>query len=146
MILDTSAILAILRGEADSVALESLIAAHEAPRMSAATAVEINAVIVRRLPPEKVRLVRRLLRAWNVEIVPFDEQQSQIAIRAYTDYGKGSGHRAQLNLGDCFSYALAAARNEPLLFVGSDFIHTDVEPAHLPPHASRWPGGTAGGE
>lgn len=133
MILDTSAIIAILRGEADSAALEGLIAAHETPRMSAATAVEVNAVIVRRLPPEKALLVQRLLRAWNVEIVPFDEQQSQLAVRAYTDYGKGSGHRAQLNLGDCFSYALATARNEPLLFVGSDFIHTDVEPAYLAP-------------
>jgi ribonuclease VapC len=130
MILDTSAILAIIRGEVGSERLEELIAAQAAPRMSAATAAELNAVITRRLPPEKVRLVSRLLRAWNVEIVPFDEEQSKIASRAYADYGKGSGHPAQLNLGDCFSYALAAATSAPLLFVGSDFSRTDVEPAH----------------
>lgn len=133
MILDTSAILAIIRGEAGAEHLEELIASQAAPRMSAATVVELNAVVTRRLPPEKVRLVDRLLRTWNVEIVPFDEEQSKIASRAYADYGKGSGHPAQLNLGDCFSYALASAASAPLLFIGSDFVHTDVEPAYLPP-------------
>lgn len=101
--------------------------------MSAATAVELNAVLTRRLAPERVRLVGRLLQGWGVQIVPFDENQSLIASRAYADYGRGSGHPAQLNLGDCFSYALAIATSEPLLFVGSDFVHTDVEPMYLPP-------------
>lgn len=137
MILDTSAILAIIRGEPGAEHLAELIAAEAAPRMSAATAVELNAVVTRRLPTEKVRLVNRLLQTWNVEIVPFDENQSRIASRAYDDYGKGSGHLAQLNLGDCFSYALAVATSEPLLFVGSDFIHTDVEHANSPSSPSR---------
>ncbi len=131
MILDTSAIIAVITGERDAGALERLITAEATPRMSAATAVELSAVIIRRLQPEQVRLVGRLLQAWNVEIVPFDEPQSLIASRAYADYGKGGGHPAQLNLGDCFSYALATVRNEPLLFTGTDFVHTDVEPAFL---------------
>lgn len=132
MILDTSAIMAVIRGEADAEGLADLIAAQEAPRMSAATMVELNAVTTRRLRPEQARLVRRLLRVWNVKIVAFDEPQAELASRAYADYGKGSGHPAQLNLGDCFSYALASAMNEPLLFVGADFAHTDVERAYVP--------------
>jgi ribonuclease VapC len=61
--------------------------------------------------------------------VPFDPAQAQIARDAYRDFGKGSGHPAQLNLGDCFSYALAAHLGEPLLFVGNDFSKTDIQAA-----------------
>lgn len=133
MILDTSAILAVISDEPDAQRLVELIVANGAPKLSAATAVELNAVLTRRLPPEKVRLVGRLLQVWNVQIVPFDEEQANIASRAYADFGKGSGHPAQLNLGDCFSYALAVAASEPLLFVGSDFVHTDVERSYVTP-------------
>jgi ribonuclease VapC len=62
-------------------------------------------------------------------VEPFTEEQAQIARQAYRDYGKGSGHRAQLNFGDCFSYALARVKREPLLFKGDDFVHTDVRSA-----------------
>jgi ribonuclease VapC len=133
MILDTSAVLAVILGEPSAHLLEELITSQETLKMSAATAVELNAVVTRRLPPEKVRLVDRLLETWNVQIMPFDESQSTIASRAYTEFGKGSRHPAQLNLGDCFSYALAIASSEPLLFVGEDFSHTDVEPSFVPP-------------
>lgn len=137
MIVDTPAIMAVISGEGGAKALEALIAAQVTPRMSAATLVELNAVIVRRLRPEQVRLVERLLQAWNVEIVAFDESQAQVASRAYADYGKGSGHPAQLDLGDCFSYALATETNEPLLFVGTDFTLTDVQPAYVPSTSDR---------
>lgn len=129
MILDTSAIVAVILGESDADALEARIAAESKPRMSAATEVELHAVMRRLSGPEHARLVTRLLQAWNVEIVPFDDAQSLVACRAYDDFGKGSGHPARLNLGDCFSYALASTSGEPLLFVGSDFTHTDVEAA-----------------
>lgn len=94
--------------------------------MSAATAVEVNAVLSRRLRPEDQRRVERLLDVWEIELVHFDAEQAEIASRAYRDFGRGSGHPATLNLGDCFSYALAEVTGEPLLYVGDDFVHTDV--------------------
>jgi ribonuclease VapC len=98
--------------------------------MSAATAVEVNAVLTRRLRPEDQRRVERLLDAWEIDLVPFDADQAAITSQAYRDFGRGSGHPAGLNLGDCFSYALANVTGEPLLFVGDDFAHTDVTPAY----------------
>jgi len=70
--------------------------------------------------------VDALLTTLNIAIVPFDEAQAQVARQAYRDFGRGSGHPAKLNLGDCFTYALAARTLEPLLFVGDDFPHTDL--------------------
>ena len=64
--------------------------------------------------------------------MPFDSGQAEIASRAYRDFGRGSGHPAALNLGDCFSYALAYSTGEPLLYVGEDFMHTDVIAAYRP--------------
>lgn len=71
-------------------------------------------------------VVDRLLSSLNVEIVPVTAEQARIARAAYREFGKGSGHPAQLNFGDCSSYALARSRNEPLLFTGQDFAHTDT--------------------
>ena len=73
-----------------------------------------------------------LSRRIRIEIIPFDEAQMRMAIDANLRYGRGSGHPAQLNFGDCFAYALARSRNLPLLFKGDDFIHTDVVPALKP--------------
>ena len=70
-----------------------------------------------------------MLAEFGVETIAFDAEQARLASDAYRDYGRGSGHPANLNLGDCYSYALAAQRNEPLLFVGDDFTHTDLESA-----------------
>ena len=75
------------------------------------------------------RQVDRLLDAWGVELASFDADQARVAQQAYRDYGRGSGHPAQLNLGDCFSYALATVADEPLLYVGDDFAHTDIPSA-----------------
>jgi ribonuclease VapC len=91
--------------------------------------VEVRAVLRDRSAPQNDRRLKRLLEAYGIEIVPFTESQAALAGDAYRDFGKGSGHRAQLNFGDCFSYALASETGEPLLFVGDDFSWTDVTPA-----------------
>ena len=130
MIVDTSAIVAIVLGETPSEALAEILLDATAPKISAATAVEVNAVLTRRLRPEDQRRVERLLDVWEIELVPFDAEQAEIASRAYRDFGRGSGHPAVLNLGDCFSYALAEATGEQLLYVGDDFVHTNVSAAY----------------
>lgn len=130
MIVDTSAIVGIVLGETHSEDLAEILLDATAPKMSAATAVEVNAVLTRRLRPEDQRRVERLLDVWEIELVPFDAAQAEIASRAYRDFGRGSGHPAGLNLGDCFSYALAEVTGEPLLYVGDDFVHTDVSAAY----------------
>lgn len=130
MIVDTSAIVAIVVGEAHCEDLADVLFESSAPKMSAPTAVEVNAVLTRRLRPEDQRRVERLLDIWGIAFVPFDAEQAGIASRAYRDFGRGSGHPARLNLGDCFSYALAAVTGEPLLYVGDDFSHTDIAAAY----------------
>ena len=130
MIVDTSAIVAIVVGETSSEDLADILFEARAPKMSAATAVEVNAVLTRRLRPEDQRRVERLLDIWGIELVPFDAEQAEIASRAYRDFGRGSGHPARLNLGDCFSYALSQVTGEPLLYVGDDFSHTDIAAAY----------------
>lgn len=132
MIVDTSAIIAIVLGETRSEDLAETLVDATAPKMSAATAVEVNAVLTRRLRPEDQRRVERLLDVWEIELVACDAEQAEITSRAYRDFGRGSGHPAGLNLGDCFSYALAEVTGEPLLYVGDDFVHTDVSAAY--PH------------
>lgn len=132
MIVDTSAIVAIVVDEAHAGPLVEILSAATSVKISAPTAVELNAVLTRWLRPEHQRRVERLLDLWEVELVPFDTEQAGIASQAYRDFGRGSGHRAALNLGDCYSYALAVATDEPLLFVGDDFVHTDVVAANRP--------------
>ena len=129
MILDTSAVCAVAFDEAAGPALLASIEAAEHLRISAATMVELTAVLARSGRPEVGRRVERLLAAWDVDVAAFDAAQAQVASQAYRDYGRGSGHRAALNLGDCYSYALAVTVGEPLLFSGDDFPHTDVEVA-----------------
>lgn len=130
MIVDTSAVVAIVLGEAQDEQLAEVLLDATAPKMSAATLMEVNAVLTRRLRPEDQRRIERLLVVWDIEIVPFDAEQAEIASRAYRDFGRGSGHPAALNLGDCYSYALADVTGEPLLYVGDDFAHTDVTAAY----------------
>ncbi|WP_395307490.1 type II toxin-antitoxin system VapC family toxin [Mycobacterium sp. AMU20-3851] len=129
MIVDTSAIVAIALHQPQRAALLDILfdAAH--PKMSAATLVEIGAALTRRLAPEDFRRVERLIAQLRIETVPFDAEQAASATRAYRDFGRGSGHPAGLNLGDCYSYALADVTGEPLLFVGDDFAHTDIATA-----------------
>jgi ribonuclease VapC len=100
VIVDTSAVVPIVRGEAHGDQLAEVLLDATAPKMSAATLAEVNAVLIRRLRPEDQRRVERLSAVWEIEIVPFDAEQAGIASRAYRDFGRGSGHPAALNLGD----------------------------------------------
>ncbi len=126
MIVDTSALVALILGEETA---ERIWEATEGQRlrMSAATMVELGYAIEQRLGPAGRNRVSKLLELLGVEIVPFTAEQSDIARQALREYGRASGHPARLNLGDSFSYALAAEAVEPLLFVGEDFSQTDVE-------------------
>jgi ribonuclease VapC len=128
MIVDTSAILAILRDEADAPAMAKALQQAQVRRISAANYVEAAIVTDSNRDPVLSRRFDDLLRQAEIAIEPVTMKQAKIAREAYRDFGKGR-HRAGLNFGDCFSYALAKAMGEPLLFKGNDFRHTDVEPA-----------------
>jgi len=73
--------------------------------------------------------IDEIIQKFNIQIEPVTAEQARIAREAYRGYGKGSGHPASLNFGDCFAYALARDKREPLLFKGDDFVHTDLRPA-----------------
>lgn len=127
MIVDTSALVALLRDEPERDAIARLLADAPASRISAATYVELAAVVDGRGDPVASGALDAWLDAWRITIEPLTEAQARIAREAYRRFGRGSGHPALLNLGDCFSYALARDRQEPLLFKGADFALTDIE-------------------
>jgi ribonuclease VapC len=133
MILDTSALIAILRFEAEAPEFARIIAstAESAAqrRISAVSYVEAGAVIDGSKDPIASRRFDELIEEAQIEIEPVTEAQARIARQAYRDFGKTSGHPAKLNFGDCFSYALAKSKREPLLFKGRDFSRTDVKSA-----------------
>jgi len=129
MIVDTSALIAILCDERDAMSYAEAIANAAVRRISAANYVETAAVIDASHDPIASRRFDDLLREARLVIEPVTEAQARIARAAYRDFGRGGGHPARLNFGDCFAYALAKAKNEPLLFKGDDFAHTDVTPA-----------------
>ena len=126
MVIDTSAIAAILFDEPDAAELEGKIADDPVRLMSAATFLEATIVIEARLGDPGGREFDLWLHRAEVEIFPVDAEQADIARRAWRRYGWGR-HPAGLNYGDCFSYALAATHDEPLLFKGDDFTKTDVK-------------------
>lgn len=126
MVIDTSAIAAILFDEPDAAALEGKIADDPVRLMSAATFLEATIVIEARLGDPGGREFDLWLRRAEVEILPVDAEQADMARRAWRRFGRGR-HPAGLNDGDCFSYALAATHDEPLLFKGDDFTKTDVK-------------------
>jgi len=128
VILDTSAVLAIIFGEAGFEVLAQAISGASSCSVSAATFVEINIVAESRLGDLGVRQYQEVFRRGQVSIQPVTGEQAHIACQAYSAFGRRR-HPANLNFGDCFSYALAKATGEPLLFKGDDFRKTDVEPA-----------------
>lgn len=129
MIVDTSALVAILRAEQDAESFALALAADRAPRMSVANYVETTIVIDSARDPVASRQVDKLVARAGLTLEPVTAEQARVARAAYRDFGRGSGHPAKLNFGDCFAYALARCADEPLLFKGDDFGHTDVEPA-----------------
>lgn len=131
MIIDTSALLAILRAENEATSFARTIEKANVRRLSAANYVEAGAVIDRSGDPIASRRLDELIRIANISIETVTETQAKLAREAYRDFGKGSGHPAGLNFGDCFAYALAREMGEPLLFKGNDFTHTDISPAKL---------------
>ncbi|HTT81788.1 MAG TPA: type II toxin-antitoxin system VapC family toxin [Stellaceae bacterium] len=129
VIVDTSAIIAILQDEPEAPAFATAADAAAQCRMSAANFLEAAIVIDGRRDPIASRRLDDLMAELYIVIEPVTEDQARIARQAYRDYGRGRGHPARLNFGDCFAYALARATGEPLLFKGDDFAHTDIAPA-----------------
>jgi ribonuclease VapC len=128
MVIDTSAIMAIALAEPEAVMFEGRIIADPIRLISAATFLEAAMVIEARSGEAAGRELDLWLHKAKVEIVAVDAGQAEVARRAWRRFGKGR-HPASLNYGDCFSYALAIVRAEPLLFKGEDFSKTDVRPA-----------------
>jgi ribonuclease VapC len=129
MIVDTSALLAILRDEPEALACASAIAGTATRRISAASLLEAAIIVDASRDPIASRRFDELLDVADISVEPVTEDQARIGRAAYRDFGKGSGHPAQLNFGDCFAYALAKVTGEPLLFKGDGFSHTDITPA-----------------
>jgi ribonuclease VapC len=129
VIVDTSALVGILYLEPVAQACADAILQAQVSRLSAASLLEAAIVIDSNRDPILSRRLDEELDALGLVIEPVTPEQARIAREAYRDFGKGSGHPAQLNFGDCFAYALAKATGEPLLFVGNDFNHTDIHPA-----------------
>ena len=129
MIVDTSALIAILRNEQEAQEFSAALATRSEPRrLSAASYLESAIVIDGGRDPVASRRLDELVAKAGIVIEEVTAEQAKIARAAYQDYGKGSGHPAQLNFGDCFAYALSRTTGEKLLFKGKDFIHTDITP------------------
>ena len=126
MVIDPSAVLAILQNEPERAAFNAAIAAAEQRRLSAASLVELSIVMEARFGIEGQNDLDLFLATANIVIVPFNADQAQIARSAFSRFGKGR-HPAGLNLNDCYSYALAQICAAPLLFKGHDFGLTDVQ-------------------
>ena len=129
MIIDTSALLAILRAEPDALEYAQGLAGASIRRISAVNYMEAAAVIDAGHDPVASRRFDELLREAQCVVEPVTEAQARLAREAYRDFGRETSHPAKLNFGDCFAYALAKAINEPLLFKRKDFKYTDVTPA-----------------
>lgn len=125
MIIDTSAVIAVLFAEEDAQVYARLIALSDVRRMSAATFVEAAIVVETQTKSGGGSQFDAFLRQANIVIEAVTPEHAHIARQAYIDFGKGR-HSAGLNYGDCFAYALAKATGEPLLFKGKDFAKTDV--------------------
>lgn len=125
MVIDTSAIIAIILREADGPRLRALVEEAPAPVMSSATYTEAGIVMLGKRGEAGVEAFEDLVRSLRISVIPFEQLHADLAIAAYGRFGKGR-HPAGLNYGDCFSYALAQARGEPLLAKGNDFVRTDA--------------------
>jgi ribonuclease VapC len=128
MVIDTSALVAILLREVDADQFSEAIAEASVRLISAVTRVELSFVVESRKRMAGPEDIKRALRDARIEVAAVTPEQADIAVEAFRRFGKGR-HRAALNIGDCFSYALAKAMDLPLLFKGNDFAQTDIRPA-----------------
>lgn len=128
MIVDTSAAVAILYREPEAEAFARRIREADIVRMSIANWLELMMVVERQLGADAARQAELFLTSAEVTIEPVSVEQGRLARQAFLDFGRGR-HRAALNFGDCFAYALAKTMGEPLLFKGDDFARTDIQPA-----------------
>jgi ribonuclease VapC len=126
VIVDTSAIVAILRDEPDADRYVEALVGADPPRMSAATYLELCIVVDANRNPVLGGRLDDLVATARIVIEPVTPKQARVARQGYRDYGKGSGHPAALNFGDCFAYALARDSGDSLLYKGQDFAQTDV--------------------
>ena len=126
MVIDTSALLAILSDEPERRSFNEAIEFAESVALSAASFIETSIVVEARFGAEGVRDLDHFLSSAAVDVIDVDVEQAYVARRAFTEFGKGR-HPAALNFGDCFSYSLAKVRGEKLLFKGGDFSKTDIE-------------------
>ncbi|MBX9814417.1 MAG: ribonuclease [Proteobacteria bacterium SG_bin5] len=126
MIVDTSAMVAMLQLEPEATRFLRLLSKRTDVKMSAGSYLECGIVIDREKDSRASANLDALIGRLRITIEPVTPEQARIARQAYRDFGKGSGHPAQLNYGDCFAYALAIERGEPLLFKGNDFAETGV--------------------
>ena len=127
MIVDSSALVAILKREPERAAFSALLETTPDVSISAATYFETGIVIDSLREPAMSRMLDDLIEVSGIVIEPVTVTQARIARQAYRDYGRGSP--ANLNFGDCFTYALAREKREPVLWKGDDFGHTDLRPA-----------------
>ena len=128
MVLDSSALIAVVMAEPGGHELLAKIKAAPVAGVGAPTFVETVMVLTRRLGGDPIPLFSDLLRELNIEVIPFTEEHSRVALGAFLKFGKGR-HPAALNFGDCLAYATAVIANQPLLFVGNDFSKTDLASA-----------------
>ena len=126
MIVDSSAMVAMLRQEPEARAMFGALTDRGSGSMSAAGYLETAIVIDSKRDPVLSARFDTMLVKLNIKIEPVTESQAKLARQAYRDFGKGSGHQAQLNFGDCFAYALAMQRGEELLYKGDDFAHAGL--------------------
>jgi ribonuclease VapC len=131
MVVDSSAVLSILLAEPDARTFATAIRQASVRLMSAATLVEASIVLDASHGPQGASQLDLFIKRAQIEIVPLDEHQAEVARSAWRRFGKGN-HPARLNYGDLFAYALAKVTDRPLLFKGNDFGLTDIEPALAP--------------
>jgi len=129
MIVDSSAVIAVLMREPGWRTFAEELDGAPVTRISAANYFELGLVLDKWRNPVLSQQLDELIDRFDIQIEPVTAEQARIARQAYRDYGRGSGHAARLNFGDCFSYALAREMREPILFKGTDFAETDLRPA-----------------
>jgi ribonuclease VapC len=129
VVIDSSVLVALFKGEADTTSLVERTYSYKRRVMSAATWLEAGMVCVASARSDREARFERIVASLQIETVPFTPEQARLALDAFTRFGKGRDAKASLNFGDCFVYALAKDLGAPLLFKGSDFAQTDITAA-----------------